>query len=134
MWSALELILFKDIFGRFGRVRPGIVGMNDELAAACLESGIENAPQNNVGREHVIELLALWKREHAVELRHSESYCDHDLSVLQNALRSSRGFFARPKIHIIIQIEQTEPGLVAGYHDVFRIISDQLEQFQQLAR
>jgi hypothetical protein len=54
MWSALELILFKDIFDRFARVRPGIVSMNDELAAACLGSGIENAPQNNVGRIHDI--------------------------------------------------------------------------------
>jgi hypothetical protein len=33
-----------------------------------------------------------------------------------------------------MRIEQIEPGLVAGYHDVVRIISDQLEQFQQLAR
>jgi hypothetical protein len=108
--------------------------MNDELAAACLESGIENAPQNNLGRVHDIEFLALWKREHAVELGHSESYCDHDLLILQNVLRSDRGFLAKPKVHIIMRIEQIEPGLVMGYHDVLRIISDQLEQFQQLVR
>jgi hypothetical protein len=127
MWSALELILFKNIFDCLGCVRPGIVGMNDELATACLESGIENVPQNNLGRVHGIELLALWKRENDVELRHAEPYCDHDLSVLQSALRSGRGFFARPKIHVIMRIEQIEPGLVAGDRDVLRIISDQLE-------
>jgi hypothetical protein len=44
MPSALELILFKEILDRLGRVLPGIVGMNDKRAAACLESRIENVP------------------------------------------------------------------------------------------
>jgi hypothetical protein len=64
MWSAVKLILFKDILDRLGRLRPGIVGTNDELASACLESEVENAPQNNIGIVRSIELLSLWKREH----------------------------------------------------------------------
>jgi hypothetical protein len=72
MWSALALIFFREIWDRLGRVQPGIVGMNDELVATCLESGIENAPQTNIG----IELLALWKHEHDVEIHYTEPYCD----------------------------------------------------------
>jgi hypothetical protein len=69
--------------------------------AGCLESGIKNVPQNNIGIVPGIELLVLWKREHDMEIHSTELDCDHDLSVLQSMLRFGRGFFAGPKPHMI---------------------------------
>jgi hypothetical protein len=102
MWTALELILFKEILDRFG-----IVGMNGEPGAACLESEIENTPQNIIGTVHSIELLVFEKREHDMEIHHPVPYYYLlplityylDLSVLQSLLRSGRVLFTGAKPH-----------------------------------
>jgi hypothetical protein len=72
-----------------GHLWPDTVDMNDELGGAYLESGIENARQNNFGIVRDIELLVLCKRGHDVEIRHSGPYCDDDLSVWQGVRRQA---------------------------------------------
>jgi hypothetical protein len=99
--------------------------MNNELGATCLESGIENAPQNIKGTVHGIELLAFEKREHGVEIHHAESYCYRDLSVLQGLLRFGRALFTGAKPHMIMQIQQIESELVKSYRGILKMTSDE---------
>jgi hypothetical protein len=42
-------------------------------------------------------------------------------------------YFAGHTPHVIIPIEQKEPRLLEGFHDILRMIAHELEQFQQLA-